>query len=168
MAPRADQAVIDALVEDARRTMGTAEGAIRRLAKRHGVSTATVQKYTKQVGLECGDTAREQVKQATRAKNMSNAARMAALAERFLDIAERALSDTEQTYLVHTFAGPTGMFVEHVIPRPPAKERQHLIISAATAVDKVRMIEDRKTEASASEVDRWLASIAGTPGEGSK
>lgn len=67
--------------------------------------------------------------------------RRSRLAERMIEVAERALDDMESPATVFNFGGKDNTFEARVLPRPPTGDQRNLTIIAATAIDKHKILD---------------------------
>lgn len=147
---RVPDAVRQAILADARATIGTPDGAVRRIAARHGVSDASVRRFIAaepdipQLGTP---EIRDRMKNAIATRVLTMADRRARLSERWVEVAERALDDMESPATVFNFGGKDNTFEARVLPRPPTADRRNLAIIAATAVDKHKVLDNYDSDA---------------------
>lgn len=157
MPPRLPDTTRDAILGEIR----AGELSCRAIAKKHGVSAATVSSIGKTVD---GAFERTQTKNATAAVVADNAAVRAATSRRFLDKANWFMDLMDQPYTVFAFGGKDNVYREHTLQRPPIPELRNLMVSAATAFDKHLRADqyDADDEHGISAVDEWLRSIVGS------
>lgn len=161
---RISDAARQAIVADARATAGTPDGTIRRIAARHGVSDATVRRACREAGdVKFGDAAtRDQLKNALETRLLTLADRRARLAERFVEVAERALDDMVSPATVFNFGGKDNTFEARVLPRPPTADQRNLAIIAATAVDKHKVLDNYDSDVRDRDaLTAWLDHMTG-------
>lgn len=166
---RISDAVRQAIVADARATIGTPEGALRRIAARHGVSDATVRRCIAEAGdiPPAGSPAtRAKMENATKTRQLTMADRRARLAERFVEVAERALDDMDSPATVFNFGGKDNTFEARVLPRPPTADQRNLAIIAATAVDKHKVLDNYDSDVRDRDaLTAWLDHMTGRNAE---
>lgn len=151
----------EAIKEDLRRTHGTTEGALRRVAARHDVSMSSVRKIAVEMKLD-GSQARSRTKNATAAIKDDLATQRAELSRRMVAAAHRALDDMESPAVIYNFGGKDNTYNEKSVPRPPTGDQRNLMIIAATALDKHRMLDQYDAQLGfASAVDDWLVDKLG-------
>lgn len=73
---------------------------------------------------------------ATEAKRIDNAARRAALEDRFLTEANNMLDQLHKPVVVYNFGGKDNTYAEHELDRPDIGGQHTLMRAAGTAVDK--------------------------------
>jgi len=153
------------VIDEIRRTFGTAEFSTRKVGKVCGVSEGTVRNIAKSIGMpSCApdEASREGVKNAIEQAKLNSAARRTSLASRLLDVAERALDDMGRSALVFNFGGKNNTYAERVIEKPTFADQRNLMIIAATAIDKHRILDQYDAVAArASAFDQWLETMAG-------
>jgi len=149
--PPLDPAKRAAIAEDIR--AGKARNAI---ARERGVSPATVSNIARENNLTFDRTLTET---ATRAKQIDNKARRAALAERLLDKATDLLDLMDEPYLVYAFGGKDNDYNEHLRDRPPATDLRNLMTSAAVAIDKHAVLEKLDTDSGAAGARSMLGEL---------
>jgi transposase-like protein len=166
-APRTiSDAVRQAVVADARRTVGTADGSVRQVAARHGISEASVRRIVAaaedapQFG---APETRAKMQNAIEATRLSLAERRQRLAERFVHAAEKALADMEsQTWKVFNFGGKDNTFEMRVIDCVPTQDQRNLMIIAGTAIDKHKMLDQYDSDQrEADAVTAWIRNMTG-------
>lgn len=149
----------DRIIHDLLGTRNKPEGAFRQIAARHGVSDWSVRKIAKEIGLNTEISSRERTRNATRALVADGAARRQALAERLLDEAQKALDSMHRPCVAYNFGGKDNTFNEHEIREPSFADKRNLMIIAATALDKHKMLDQYDSnESLANAVDEWLRS----------
>ena len=165
---RIPDAVRQAVIADARRTLGTPEGSVRQVAARHGVSQASVRRIAiKEGGLEGfgAPETRAKMQNAIEATRQSVADRRARLSERFIERAERALDAMDQPITVFNFGGKDNTFAAREMPIPPTADQRNLMIIAATAVDKHKMLDQYDSDAArGNDMDLFLRHMMGLDG----
>lgn len=161
---RVPDAVRQAIVADARATVGTPDGSVRRIAARHGVSDATVRRACRNIEDIAFGTpqARDRLKNAIETRQLTMADRRARLAERFVEVAERALDDMVSPATVFNFGGKDNTFEARVLPRPPTADQRNLAIIAATAVDKHKVLDNYDSDVRDRDaLTAWLDHMTG-------
>lgn len=100
---------------------------------------------------------------ATESLRLSLADRRARLAERFIEAAEKALDDMRSTqWKVFNFGGKDNTFEMRVIDCVPTADQRNLMIIAATAVDKHKILDQYDADArDADAVTAWIAGLSG-------
>jgi len=137
---------------------------LRSIAERTGVSPASVSKIARDMGVE--QPKRSQTKKATEALRADLAARRAEISKRMVDAAERALDDMESPAKIYNFGGKDNTYNEREVPRPPTGDQRNLMIIAATALDKHRMLDQYDAQQGlAAVVDDWLGDMLGRRGQ---
>jgi hypothetical protein len=153
-------AVRQAVLDDLKATLGTADGALRRVASRHGVSVSSVRKIRTDYGLMSAGEARTRTENGARQAAASNQERRAALAKRLLGVAERAIDDMTRPATIHSFGGKDNTHNSIVVDEPIFNDRRQLALIAAIALDKSLLIEKHDSEAGAAsdfeKFQRWL------------
>lgn len=134
------------------------EESCRTIAKRHGVSDATVRKIAKDEGFTNAFT-RADTKNATEAAAADNAARRAELSRRFLEEAKLALDEMHRPHLAFAFGGKDNTFAEKELPSPPTGDKRNLMIIAATAVDKSMALDKHDSGAGAEQLGSLLGGM---------
>jgi hypothetical protein len=129
-----------AVLADLRATIGTPEGSHRKVAERRGVSATTVKRLASAHGLTA-EEARTKSKNAAEVQRATNAQRREALASRMLDAAEAALNDMRAPATIFNFGGKDNTYNEREVQRPPTGDQRNLMIIAATAIDKHKVLE---------------------------
>lgn len=158
--PEKRQEVLNAI----RRTFGGPEFSTRKVAKETGVSDYSVRQIAKANGYASLATVhtRDAVKNACEQRKLVDADRRTALASRMLDVASRALDDMDLPCTVYNFGGKDNHYAEQTIPRPSAADRRNLMIIAATAIDKHKILDQYDAAgARASAFDEWLKAMTG-------
>lgn len=84
---------------------------------------------------------------AIESRQLTMADRRSRLAERMIEVAERALDDMESPATVFNFGGKDNTFEARVLPRPPTGDQRNLTIIAATAIDKYKVLDNYDTDA---------------------
>ena len=164
--PRISDSKRRAIADDARASYGTTEGALSRVAARHDVSIRTVRNIMSEYGIGINKDARARTKNATKATVADNAARRAALASRMLTEAEHALDAIYEPCMVFNFGGKDNSYNERQIARPTIADQRNLMIIAATAVDKHKVLDQYDSDAAgAAAVDVWLKMMTGATDE---
>lgn len=165
---RISDAVRQAILADARATIGTAEGSVRRVAARHSVSDATVRRIVKaapDVPSFGSPEHRDRMQNAIETRQLTMADRRARLAERTLDAAERALNDMESAeWKVYNFGGKDNTFAMVKVDFVPPNDRRNLAIVFGTMLDKHKMLD--LYDSSAREADAltlWLEHMMPKP-----
>lgn len=148
--------VIEAILEDVR----AGELSCRAIARKHDISTATVRKYTAEAGITDAFS-RAQTENATRAKTADNRSRRAALAEKFLALADQLLDQVDKPHVVHSFGGRDNTFASEILDRPPTSDIRNLMTAAAVAVDKSIAIDRHDTKSGADTVASLLGDLFG-------
>ena len=126
------------------------------IARERDVSPATVSNIARENSLNFDRTLTET---ATRAKQVDNKARRAALAERLLDKATDLLDLMDQPYLVYAFGGKDNDYNEHLRDRPPATDLRNLMTSAAVAIDKHAVLEKLDSDTGAADAKSMLGAL---------
>lgn len=100
---------------------------------------------------------------AIEATRLSLAERRQRLAERFIHAAEKALGDMEsQTWQVFNFGGKDNSFEMRSIKFVPTADQRNLMIIAATAVDKHKVLDQYDSDQrEADAVTAWIRNITG-------
>lgn len=156
----------EAIRNDLRSTYGTSEGSVLKVAARHGVSATSVRRLTRELGLVSSES-RARTKNATDAQRTDLAARRAALSERFVAAAERALDDMEAPAVIYNFGGKDNTYNERRVSRPPTGDLRNLAIIAATMFDKHKVADQYDAQQGLSAaVDDWLADRLGKREDG--
>lgn len=158
----------EALLADIKATYGTSEGSVRKLAARHGTSDATVRRLAAEHSVQAGAgiAARDRTKNATEAKMADMAARRAEISQRMIDVAQQALDDMQSPAMIYNFGGKDNTYNEREVPRPPTGDQRNLMIIAATALDKHRMLDQYDSQQGfAAVVDDWLGDMLGRRGK---
>lgn len=109
------------------------------------------------------DAARAQTNNATEQVRATNAQRRAALAARFLDAAERALDDMESPAKIYNFGGKDNTYNEVAVERPPTADQRNLMIIAATATDKHKVLDQYDSATDNADVSKFLEWLGGAP-----
>ena len=136
------------------------------IARRRGVSQATVSKIAKDAGLTAAFD-RSQTINATRAKQFDAALIRADLIERMYGVAGRMLDRVESPY-TQVITGPQG--AEFVTTKlPPLRDAQAGMSSAAIAIDKAARMEaangDSRVEAARSLLGGLLSDLVDKHGD---
>lgn len=137
---RLSEEVRAAVLADLRRTRGTPDGTIRKVAARNGVSEASARRIATAAGMTQEET-HALTKNAIEASRLTNAQRREALASRMLDAAERALDDMRTSATIFNFGGKDNSYNERAVERPPTADQRNLMIIAGTAIDKHKILE---------------------------
>jgi len=159
------------VLEYIRQTFGTPEFSTRKVAKRFGISEYSVRQIGREGGMSslASVATRELVKNAIEQQRSNDAERRTALASRMLDVAENALDDMSNPCVVYNFGGKENSYNEHELSKPGFADQRNLMIIAATAIDKHRVLDQYDAVASrASAFDAWLADMTGQPTEATK
>lgn len=153
----------EAIRADLRATVGTSNGSTRKVASRHGVSEATTRRIAAEISLELGTPeSRAKTKNATAATVADMAAQRAEISQRMLAAARRALDDMDSPAKIYNFGGKDNTYNEREVPRPTTADQRNLMIIAATALDKHKMLDGYDaSKAAASAVDDWLGAMLG-------
>lgn len=152
-----------AVLADLRATLGTPDGSYRRVAKRHGITEASIRRIIAASDLDAVPESRARMEKAIERRALSNADRRAELAGRLLAEARAALDDMQNGSIVHasSFGEITFAQASRVLPR----DRQALMTTAAIALDKHRMLDQYDSAAAgAAAVDLWLQGMIGGVG----
>lgn len=106
---------------------------------------------------------RARTQNATEALRLSLAERRARLAERFIEAAEKALDDMRSTqWKVCNFGGKDNTFAVAQIEFVPTADQRNLMIIAATAIDKHKILDQYDADArDADAVTAWIAGLSG-------
>lgn len=159
-----DPELREAIAEDMRRTLGTPDGALRRVAERHGVSMGAVRNVRNDYGLIGAPEARAKMQNATEAMQSSNAERRATIAKSLLRVAEEAIADMDRPCTIFNFGGKDNTYTERKVTRPPFADRRQLATIAAIAIDKHVVIDKHDAELGAgSDFERFQQWLAGAP-----
>lgn len=163
---RISDAARQAITADARATIGTPEGALRRIAARHGVSDATVRRCIAEAGdiPPAGSPAtRDRMKNAIETRQLTMADRRARLAERLIDIAEQCANDIQAgSSIVFNFGGKDNSFEMRRVDFVPGAERRNLIITLGTALDKHKMLDNYDSDVRDRDaLTAWLDHMTG-------
>ena len=154
-----------AILADLRATAGTPDGALRRVAKRHGVSDSTIRRVRDMAPPEAGvsvEQSRAKMKNAIAAKVGTLAERRAAISERLIRKAEEFLDDLDSPVVVYNFGGKDNTFNSHEVPRPPEADRQRLATMIAIFIEKHKLLDQYDSDvARGSAFDQWLATMSG-------
>lgn len=156
--------VEDAILADARATRGTDAGSVRQIAARHGVAHSTVRRIINDANDPRIDapSARARTENATAAMRANLAERRARLAELLIERAERELADMDQPVTVYNFGGKDNTYNEKLIASPGSADRRNMMIIAATAIDKHKILDQYDSDAArGNAVDMWLAHMMG-------
>ncbi|MEU8023696.1 hypothetical protein AB0B88_15925 [Micromonospora haikouensis] len=159
MAARLDPAHRQAIADSIRTKAGTAS--CRGIATEHGVSTDTVRRIAKDIGLPDA-FAREKTKNATRARVADLAARRAGLATKMLDLAERIAERVTESYTV-IIATKEDVYREQ-LDEPPLGDVRQGMTAVGIALDKHMALirfdtKDTGNEAARSLVDALVATF---------
>lgn len=155
MATRVPDNVKAAIADDLRATAGTTDGAIRRVADRHGVSTDTVRRVAAAAGVAL---TREITKKATEASLSDLAARRAKLAGELLAYAEETMERARQLR-DGTYVAPVGI-PDYALDWMPSVAQS--LVTVGIALDKHKMLDQYDSEArGAAAVDLFLRAVAG-------
>lgn len=131
------------------------------IAREQGVSPQTVTNLARDASIT-EPFSRLKTKNAIEAALVDGRARRAAIARRMLDRADEFLDLMGQPYRVFAFAGRDGDYQEHERDRPPPAELRHLMVCAATALDKHMALEKHDADADTpASVDAWLRHVMG-------
>lgn len=139
-----------AIADDIRTTAGTPEGSYRKIAKRHGVGLATVQKVAKDNGLaDAWQAGHEQTKAATEVKTANAAAQRAQLQVDLLDDAQqlrgKLWGNVRHLHVVKNAGEFAGESVEHtIVPTGPRDWRD---IMNAIGIASSKSVELARLEA---------------------
>lgn len=168
---RIPDAVRQAILRDARATIGTPDGSVRRVAARHGVSDATVRRIVKASpdAPQFGDSStRDSLKNAIETRQISMADRRARLAERLIDIAEECANDIQAgSSIVFNFGGKDNTFEMRRVDFVPGAERRNLIITLGTALDKHKMLDNYDSDIRDRDaLTAWLDHMTGRNDDG--
>jgi hypothetical protein len=149
-----------AVLADLRATSGTPEGSYRKVAKRHGITEASIRRIVVASDHDVPAEARARTQNAIERRALSNADRRKELAERLLAEAQAALDDMQNGSIVH--ASSFGEITFKQAPRVLPRDRQALMTTAAIALDKHRMLDQYDSAAAgAAAVDLWLQGMVG-------
>lgn len=113
------------------------------IARRCGVSTATVSRIARAEGLTFD---RSQTKAATAAQTVDLTAARLRLAEKMTARAERMLDDLDGEYLVYNFGGKDNTYNERVLAKPPVEVQRNAVTTAGIAFDKLTRIIEKSDE----------------------
>lgn len=150
-----------AAIADAIRAGGMSRNAI---ARALGVSAGMVSKVARELE-EAGqvDTAfdRSNTETATRAAQVDNAARRAALEAEFLKVAEEELARRDQPVKWGNFGGRDNTYAEVELPAPTFGMRSTLVATAARAVKAAADLAGTAGNGAVAESVRLLEALAG-------
>lgn len=163
---RISDAVRQAVVADARATVGTDEGSTREIAARHGVSEASVRRFVREApdAPQFGDPAtRASLQNAIEASQLDMAARRAALAERSLRLAESVMDDLESRHWkIYNFGGKDNTLAMAEVDFVPPSDKRNLIITFGTALDKHKMLDNYDSDVRDKDaLTAWLEHMTG-------
>lgn len=134
------------------------------IARKHGRSVSTVTGIANAAG-HSDAFDRSQTENATRARRTDLAAARAALAERWMRVANDVLDQLDQPHTVWAFAGKDGVFRQRELPRPPTGDLRNLVTSAAVATDKHLVLDKHNTGDGVEEARSMLGNVAAAIGE---
>ena len=156
-----DPDVRAAVIADLRATHGTPEGSVRMISDRHGVPRSTISRIAKDEGLT-NEVGHARMQNAIQTRLNGNAEIRAELASRMLRAANRALSDMEASATIYNFGGKDNTYNERTVNRPPTADQRNLMIIAATAIDKHKVLDQYDSDArTGAMLDRWLNAMIG-------
>lgn len=151
-----------AIVADLRATMGTADGSIRLVSDRHGVAKSSISRIAQAEGISWTQEGRSIAENAVDQRRKTNAQLRSALAERLLEVANRALSDMNAPAVIYNFGGKDNSYNERTVDRPPTADQRNLATIAAIAIDKHKVLDMYDADArSGAMLDRWLGAMVG-------
>jgi hypothetical protein len=103
---------------------------------------------------------RTATKSATEAKQADAASRRAGLIHRFMDEADKLLTELHRPHTVIGFSG--GHALEVPLDEPPPGDKRSLMTAAAIAIDKSLALERHDhDEGGLAAVDAWLREVVG-------
>jgi transposase-like protein len=117
-----------------------AELARNEIARRTGVSTATVSRIAEAEGLSFD---RSQTSAATKARSVDLAALRLELAEEMASAARDMLRSRDKPYLVYNFGGKDNTYEEHTLDSAPVEVKRSIVVTAGIAFDKLTRIVER-------------------------
>lgn len=134
----ADRAVYEAILADIRSAAaGAPDQSIRKIADRYSVSTRRVRTIANENGLRDAWSSRaEHTAAATQARMAELAMRRLEIADRFLEEAEEILDKLHQPHLAFSFGGKDNSYAEHKLPAPPSGDVRNYMQAAGIAFDK--------------------------------
>lgn len=150
-----DPAKREAILEDIRAGQKSA----RQIGRDHEVATSTVSRLAKATSTGDG-WQRSQTKNATKAKQVDNAALRAVTSRRFLEECNRFLDDLHKPHVAWNFGGKDNTFNSKKFPEPPTGDKRNLIVSAATALDKHLAVEKHDGDNNVPAARSMLGSLA--------
>lgn len=130
-----------AVVADLRRTIGTEDGSVRKVAARHALSTTSIRRIATVAGVTFAPESRAQTLNARMTNTLTNAQRREALSERMLARAEALERSLDESCYVYSFGGQFGAFTDAHAQRPSPADAKHLMTAAGIAVDKHERLE---------------------------
>lgn len=152
-----------AVVADLRKTIGTEDGSVRKVAVRHGVGMTTVRDLATKHGLSFAPGpethARLQNARAT------NAQRREALSARMLARAEKLEASLDEQVYTYSFGGKDGLFSDAWATRPSPSDAKHIMTAAGIALDKHKVLEQFDSAGAAGQqADLLLKLLTGQAG----
>jgi len=110
------------------------------IAKKLGVSAATISRWAKAEGLTFD---RAQVNAANKAHSVDLAAARIRLAEKMLAASESMLDKINEPYLVYNFGGKDNTYETATLDSAPVEVRRNVIATAGITFDKLTRIVER-------------------------
>lgn len=134
----ADRDVYDSILADVRSAAaGAPDMSIRKIADRYHVSTRRVRTIANENDLRNAWSSRaEHTAAATQARMAELAVRRLEIADRFLEEAEELLDKIHGPFRVFSFGGKENTYNEHTLDGPPSADIRNLMQSAGIAFDK--------------------------------
>lgn len=157
---------IDAIVADARRTVGTSEGSTRKIALRHGVTESTVRRWVSRApdAPQFGDPqTRARMKNAIASRALTAADKRQELAEAILQELRKLMREMNaKEWKVFNFGGAFNTYEEKKIDFVPVRDRQSLATIFGILMDKYAKLDG--WDADAKDADAVTAFIAAMTG----
>lgn len=135
---------------------------VREIAEQFGIGARTVQT----IGAEFGvftDSARAATKNATEQQKLTNAQLRAEISRLFAERAREALADMRRPAKIYNFGGKDNTYNEKDVEQPPTADQRNLMIIAATAMDKHKMLDAYDAASDNADVAAWLEWMSGAP-----
>jgi hypothetical protein len=149
-------------VADEMRRRHAGKPTVREIAAQFDISPRSVQTIAQEFGVH-SDAARAATENATERQRRTNAQRRADISALFAQRAEEALMAMREPAKIYNFGGKDNTYNERDVAQPPTADQRNLMIIAATAMDKHKMLDAYDSASDNADVAAWLEWMSRAP-----
>jgi len=153
-------------VADEMRRRHAGKPTVREIAEQFGISRRSVQNIADAAGVHSDERAQALTQNAVEQQRRTNAQRRADISALFAQRAEEALMDMRRPAKIYNFGGKDNTYNEKDVEQPPTADQRNLMIIAATAMDKHKMLDSYDAAHDNTDVAAWLEWMSGAPKRG--